>query len=162
MKKRTKKIFLLLLVMLQMAMYIVPYQSVTAAAKRQMERLNRGVVAVKVNNGVFVSWRMFGTDPANIAFNVYRNGTKVNSSPITDSTNYVDAGGSIGSTYTIRPILNGQEQPASESTTALGQNYLTVPIKVPISGYSANDCSVGDLDGDGEYEIVVKWKEQHR
>jgi rhamnogalacturonan endolyase len=158
MKKRTKKIFLLLLVMLQMAMYIVPYQSVTAAAKRQMERLNRGVVAVKVNNGVFVSWRMFGTDPANIAFNVYRNGTKVNSSPITDSTNYVDAGGSIGSTYTIRPILNGQEQPASESTTALGQNYLTVPIKAPISGYSANDCSVGDLDGDGEYEIVVKWE----
>jgi rhamnogalacturonan endolyase len=101
---------------------------------------------------------MFGPDPDNISFNVYRNGTKSDSSPVTNSTNYVDAGGSTGSTYTVRPVLNGQEQAASEATKALGQNYLTVPIAPPVSGYTASDCSCGDLDGDGEYEIVVKWE----
>jgi rhamnogalacturonan endolyase len=156
--RKVKKVFLMLLVMVQIAFNIVPYQSVTAAPLRQMEKLNRGVVAVKVSNGVFVGWRMFGTDPSSIAFNVYRNGTKVNSSPITDSTNYLDAGGSTGSTYTVRPVLNGQEQAASESATTLGQNYLSIPITPPVSGYSANDCSAGDLDGDGEYEIVIKWE----
>ncbi|MDP4181425.1 MAG: dockerin type I domain-containing protein [Bacillota bacterium] len=136
---------------------IVPYQSVSGAAPRQMENLNRGVVAVKVSNGVFVSWRMFGTDPSDIGFNVYRNGTKLNSSPITSSTNYVDAGGSTGSTYAVRPVLNGQEQAASETASVWGQNYLQIPIQAPSSIYSANDCSVGDLDGDGQYEIVLKW-----
>jgi len=68
--KRFKKIFLLLMVVVQVGLYIVPYQSVTAATSRQMERLGRGVVAVKVSNGVFVSWRLFGTDPDSRDFNV--------------------------------------------------------------------------------------------
>jgi len=71
------------------------------------------LVAVKVNNGVFLSWRMFGTDPSNIAFNLYRNGTKINSTPITGATNYVDTGGTTSSTYTVRAVINGQEQEAS-------------------------------------------------
>lgn len=125
---------------------------------RQMENLDRGVVAVKVNNGVFVSWRMLGTDPSNIAFNLYRNGTKVNSSPITGATNYVDTSGSTSSTYTVRPVINGQEQPASKAASVWGQNYLQIPIQAPSSAYSANDCSAADLDGDGEYEIVLKWE----
>lgn len=133
---------------------------------RQMENLDRGVVAVKVSNGVFVSWRMFGTDPTGIAFNVYRNGTKVSSTPITTSTNYVDSGGSTNSTYYVRPVLSGVEQAQSESARVLGQSYMSVPLQVPAGGttpdgvnytYSANDCSVGDLDGDGQYEIVLKW-----
>lgn len=137
-----------------------------AAASRQMEALNRGIVAVKVSNGVFVSWRLFGTEPDNIAFNLYRGSTKVNGSPITNSTNYVDPQGTSSSTYTVRAVLNGQEQAASETATVWGQNYLTVPIQQPPGGttpdgvaytYSANDASVGDLDGDGKYEIVLKW-----
>ncbi len=163
---KVREVFLLLLVMVQTVLLIVPYQSVSAAAPRQMENLNRGVVAVKVSNGVFVSWRMFGTEPSSIAFNVYRNGTKVNSSPIINSTNYIDAGGSTGATYTVRPVLNGQEQTESELATVWGQNYLSVPLQIPAGGstpdgvsytYSVNDCSVGDLDGDGQYEIVLKW-----
>ncbi|MFD2569025.1 T9SS type A sorting domain-containing protein [Spirosoma soli] len=135
-------------------------------AQKRMERLNRGVVAVRTSaSQVYVGWRMFGTEPANVAFNVYRGSTKINSSPITNSTNIVD-NTSTNATYTVRPVINGVEQPASESASVWAQNYLSIPIQVPPGGttptgeaytYSANDCSVGDLDGDGDYEIVVKW-----
>lgn len=137
-----------------------------AASARQMESLKRSVVAVKVSNGVFISWRLFGTEPDNIAFNLYRGSTKVNASPITNSTNYIDPQGTTSSTYTVRAVLNGQEQAASETAAVWGQNYLSVPIQQPPGGttpdgvaytYSANDASVGDLDGDGTYEIVLKW-----
>lgn len=145
---------------------IQPPEPTYAASARQMESLNRGVVAVKVSNGVFVSWRLFGTEPANIAFNLYRGNTKVNSTPITNSTNYLDPQGTTSSTYTVRAVLNGQEQSPSEAASVWGQNYMTVPIQQPSGGttpdgvaytYTANDASVGDLDGDGNYEIVLKW-----
>ncbi len=78
------------------------------ASTRQMEYLNRGLVAVKVSNGVFLSWRLLGTDNKNIAFNIYRNKTiLINSTPITSSTNYVDASGTLTDTYTVKPVLNG-------------------------------------------------------
>ncbi len=134
-----------------------PTQTPKAGA-RQMEKLDRGVVAVKVNNGVFISWRMFGTDPDNIAFNLYRNGTKVNSSPITGATNYVDSAGTTSSKYSVRPVINGQEQEASKEVSVWAQNYLQIPIQPPSSAYEANDASCGDLDGDGVYEIVLKWE----
>lgn len=125
---------------------------------RQMERLDRGLVAVKVSNGVYLSWRMFGTDPSNVAFNLYRNGSKVNSSPITDSTNFVDSSGSTGSKYTVRAVVNGQEQEQSKEVSVWDRNYLQIPIQPPTSSHTANDCSVGDLDGDGQYEIILKWE----
>ncbi|MGR3206159.1 rhamnogalacturonan lyase [Bacillus glycinifermentans] len=137
-----------------------------AAQARQMESLKRGLVAVKTENGVFVSWRLLGTEPSSVSFNVYRNGQKLNSSPISSSTNFLDAGGTANSTYEVRAVVNGQEQPASEKAGVWGQNYKSVPLEKPDGGqtpdgvsftYSANDASVGDLDGDGEYEIVLKW-----
>ena len=128
------------------------------AGSRQMEKLDRGLVAIKVNDGVFLSWRMLGTDPTNIAFNLYRNGMKVNSSPITGATNYVDSSGNTSSTYTVCPVLNGQEYGASNPAIVWGQNYLQIPIKAPAYGYEAGDCSTGDLNGDGQYDIVVKWE----
>ncbi|HEX7057375.1 MAG TPA: RICIN domain-containing protein [Bacilli bacterium] len=137
-----------------------------ASSGRQMEFLDRGLIAVKVTNGVFVSWRMFGNDPGNIGFNLYRNGSKINSSPITTSTNYLDTGGTANSTYVVRPVINGTEQAPSEAVNVWGTNYLTVPLQKPAGGttpdgvnytYNANDASVGDLDGDGKYEIVLKW-----
>nr|WP_235715964.1 dockerin type I domain-containing protein [Acetivibrio cellulolyticus] len=132
--------------------------SAPIAGSRQMENLDRGLVAVKVSNGVFVSWRMLGTDSSGVSFNLYRNGTKVNSSPITGATNYVDASGSTSSSYTVKPVINGQEQSASKEASVWGQNYLQVPITPPASGYTAGDSSTGDLDGDGQYDIVIKWE----
>lgn len=150
-----------------MVLSLLPAQPTAYAdTPRQMEALDRGVVAVQVNNGTFVSWRLLGTEPGNIAFNLYRNGTKVNSSPILSSTNYVDSGGSSSSVYTVRPIVNGTEGAASAPANVWAQNYLTVPLQRPAGGttpsgegytYSPNDASVGDLDGDGKYEIVLKW-----
>ena len=133
---------------------------------RQIERLDRGVVAVRTSaNQVYIGWRMFGTDPKNIGFNVYRGGVKLNSTPITNSTNYQD-NSSTNSTYTIRPVINGVEQQESAPTNIWAQNFLSIPIIPPASdltptgeaySYVANDCSVGDLDGDGQYEIILKW-----
>lgn len=137
-----------------------------AAGVRQMEFLDRGVVAVKTGTGVFVSWRLLGTEGSNVSFNVYRDGTKVNASPITNSTNLQDASGTSSSKYTVRAVVGGTEQAASAAASVWGNNYLSVPLSVPAGGttpdgvaytYSANDASAGDLDGDGEYELIVKW-----
>ncbi|MFE6077602.1 rhamnogalacturonan lyase [Paenibacillus sp. NPDC057886] len=137
-----------------------------AAGARQMEFLDRGVVAVKTGTGVFVSWRLLGTEGSNVSFNVYRDGTKVNASPITNSTNLQDASGTSSSKYTVRAVVSGTEQAASAVASVWGNNYLSVPLSVPAGGttpdgvaytYSANDASAGDVDGDGEYELIVKW-----
>ncbi|SFX50312.1 rhamnogalacturonan lyase family protein [Cytophaga hutchinsonii] len=134
-------------------------------AQYQMEQLNRGVVAVSMGGTkVFVSWRWLGTED-NITFNLYRNGTKINSTPLTVS-NYTDNAGSTSASYTVKAIVNGVEQAASEAATPWAQKYYTLPLNVPAGGttptgeaytYSPNDCSVGDVDGDGTLEIVVKW-----
>ena len=137
-----------------------------SAGARQMEKLNRGLFAMRTSSTqVYVGWRMFGTDPSTIAFNVYRAGVKLNSTPITNSTNYVD-NTSSNSTYTVRPVVGGVEQSDSETVNVTTTQYLSVSINQPAGGttpdgvsytYSANDCSVADLDGDGTYDYVVKW-----
>ena len=137
-----------------------------AQAQRRLEKLNRSVVAIRSSAGaVYVGWRLLGTDPAGLAFNVYRGTTKVNATPLTGATNLVD-NTTTNDTYTVRPVLNGVEQPASAPATVWAQQYLRIPIQPPPGGttpsgeaytYSANDASLGDLDGDGDYEIVLKW-----
>lgn len=135
-------------------------------ANRQFENLDRGVVAVKVNNGVFVSWRALGTESLSVGYNLYRGTTKLNATPITTKTNFVDTSGTTSSTYSVAAVVNGVEQSKSTAVSVWGSNYLQIPLSIPAGGttpdgvsytYSANDCSVGDLDGDGDYEIIVKW-----
>lgn len=144
----------------------VPGHTARAATARQLEKLDRGLVSVRSGSGNFVSWRLLGTDPSNVAFNLYRGSAKVNSSPITASTNYYDSGAAADAVYTVRPVVNGTEQAASEAALRFGNGYLDVPIQAPPGGttpdgvsytYTANDGSVGDLDGDGQYEIILKW-----
>lgn len=133
---------------------------------RQMEFLNRGLIAIKVERGVYIGWRLLGSDNEQIGFYVYRDGEILNEMPICQSTNFLDENGSIDSTYSVRGVVNEKEQSISESVHVWEQNYLTVPLQKPKDGltpegvsytYSANDASVGDIDGDGEYEIILKW-----
>lgn len=135
-------------------------------AQRQMENLDRGVIAVrKSNDSVYIGWRMLGTEPDDIAFNIYHQTGKekairINKTPVTESTNYVEGNVNFQSdnTYYVRALLNGREQEKSESFTLNAgcpvRQYLDIPLKTP-SGYTPNDVSAGDLDGDGEYELVV-------
>lgn len=135
---------------------------------KQVEFLTRGLVAIqKTSSTVFLSWRLLGDDPSNVAFNVYRNGVKINSSPITSATNYTDGSTTNNNVYTIKPIINGVEGTETTPVTVWAKNQLEVPIQMPTGGtvpdgrtytYTANDASVGDVDGDGEYEIILKWE----
>lgn len=134
----------------------------SATGKVQMENLCRGLVSVRSGSNNFLSWRLMGYEAMDTGFNVYRSGTKVNSTPITDSTNYVDTGAAATATYTVRAVIGGTEQGDSSvsrtstaATSTLAQNYLTIALTPP-SGYKAGDASPGDLDGDGQYELVVK------
>ncbi|AIQ47320.1 hypothetical protein R70723_16570 [Paenibacillus sp. FSL R7-0273] len=133
---------------------------------RQAEYLDRGLVAVLTSGGVYLSWRYLNTDSDEIAFNIYKNGYKVNSTPVSGSTNYVDTTGADSSQYQISTIIAGKEQIQPETVSVWHNNYLPIPLDKPADGrtkdggtysYYAGDASVGDLDGDGEYEIVFLW-----
>jgi len=126
----------------------------------QMENLDRGVVAVKVSGGVYVGWRMFGyeydTTASNVSYNLYKDGAKLAS--VTDSTNYLDAAGSTSSKYSVTAVIKGTEGPQSDAVTPWAQQYTSIPVTPPASGYSVNDGATGDFDGDGKLDIVVKWE----
>ncbi|MEU6527293.1 rhamnogalacturonan lyase [Streptomyces sp. NPDC046924] len=138
-----------------------------AATARQVERLDRGVVSVYNGSGNLVSWRWLGTDPGNVSFNVYRAGTKVNSSPVTGSTTFFHSGAPSHADYTVRAVVNGVEQGDSVHAVQFRGGYKDVPLSPPAGGttpdgvsytYEANDASVGDLDGDGALDFVLKWQ----
>lgn len=134
-------------------------------AQRTVEKLNRGLVAMRLNtNQVYVGWRMLGTEPTDVSYNLYCNDVKLAGSPFTTTTNFTHNITTNG-TYTVRAIINGIEESASETVTVWANQYLDIAMQIPPGGtnasgaytYNANDCSVGDVDGDGQYEIFVKW-----
>ena len=130
------------------------------------ERLDRGLISMRTTGGNFLSWRLLKSDPAGTAFNVYRDGVQVTATPVTAGTNFTDAGAPATATYTVRPVTGGVETLAASPPVSTLASSMDVPIQVPAGGttpdgvaytYAANDASVGDLDGDGAYEIVLKW-----
>ncbi len=138
---------------------------------RQMEKLSRGVVVVPAkevdgrSNGNFISWRLLGTDSPNTVFDVLRDGTAITRN-LAGKTNYADLGGSSTNKYSIVTKVNGEPVDTSEAVSPWAELYTTLRLDRPDGGttpdnvdytYSPNDCSVGDVDGDGEYEIFVKW-----
>jgi len=135
-------------------------------AQRPMEQIDRGVVAVHQGEGnVFLGWRLLATDPKDATFNVYRASgagaaTKLNDQPLTGPTHFTDAKADLAqpSAYTVRSVVDGKEQQALGAFTlpanAPAQSYLSIPLKTP-EGYRPNDASAADLDGDGQYNLVL-------
>ncbi|MGW4792433.1 rhamnogalacturonan lyase [Nonomuraea sp. NPDC004297] len=135
-------------------------------APAQPEELDRGLVSVHTGSGNLVSWRSLAGDPAGVAFNVYRGDAKVNSQPITGSTNFFHSGAPDSADYRVRAVVNGAEQAFSPSAIQFRSGYHDVALQQPPGGvsgessytYNADDASVGDLNGDGTLEIVLKWQ----
>jgi len=140
-------------------------------AQRQMEKLGRGVVALRsTNSQAYVGWRLFATDPADVGFNVYRSvnggaGVKLNTAVITNTTDYLDTTVSFASSnaWYVRPVVGGVEQ-TSSAPYGLAANppirqYISIPLQ-PVAGgafppYDVKFCWFGDFDGDGEYDYLV-------
>jgi len=145
--------------------------SYPALAQRQMERLGRGVVVLHTSSAqAYVGWRLLATDPADVGFNLYRSangapGIKLNSLPLTNTTDYVDSGANftLSNAWYIIPVTNGVEGAAS-APYGLAANppirqYVSLPLQ-PVTGglnppYDVKFCWVGDFDGDGEYDYLV-------
>ncbi len=130
---------------------------------QQAEKLDRGVVAMKTESGVFLSWRALGGDEFGTGFDIYRDGVKITAEPIKSVTNYVDAAGTASSKYVVKAVLDGAVKEESKETAVWGDQFLRLHLDRPANcsrtnaTYTPNDCSVGDVDGDGQYEIFVKW-----
>lgn len=138
----------------------------------RLERLDRGLVAVPTSQGVLLSWRLLrheasgssvtGLTGAN--FHVYRDGRRV--ATVADSTNYLDRNTTATATYRVAAVVRGVEVNRSAAVSPWSAGHYDLPLRKPPDGvtpageaytYAANDMSVGDVDGDGRYEYVVKW-----
>ncbi|MDE7407431.1 MAG: rhamnogalacturonan lyase, partial [Muribaculaceae bacterium] len=136
-------------------------------SKLQMEKLDRGVVAVRQSHdAVAVSWRMLSSDKRDEAFDLYRNGRKINRRPLKSETFFVDKySDTAAATYTVK-VRSGAAEGSYTLPADAPVGYIDIPLDTPEGGttpdgrsfiYSANDASVGDVDGDGRYEIILKW-----
>lgn len=131
---------------------------------REVEYLSRGLIAIRMDNGVYLSWRLLGTEAADTTFDIYKNGVKIASD--FEHTNYTDTDGFDTDVYQV--AVSGANVSKEKKTTVWNNNYLEIPIVKPTPDpadtktgtnytYQANDASAADLDGDGEYEIILKW-----
>lgn len=133
-----------------------------ATAQRTTDVLDRGLVAMKTDNGVFCSWRINADEWYGTEYNIYRGSTKLNSTPLKVS-NFMDASGSAGAVYTVKAVVNGVEKDASAPAKAWEKNYTVIkPKHAPEikAGLVPNDATVADVDGDGQLELIMKYDNQ--
>lgn len=138
-----------------------PSEADAPQARRVVENLDRGLVAVPSGDGTFLSWRLLGTEYAAygnaIAFNVYKDGRRLNRTPVIKSTTYQDNSSGTG-TYTVRAVVNGREQKPSSATRGAALDFAAGYAEIPLAaadGYTVQHAWPGDLNGDGRYELVV-------
>ena len=152
-------------IMKKISLLIVLLLSVSVFSQRQMESLDRGIIAIKDKGHFFVSWRVLVTDSDDLAFNLYRKSgaqkaVLLNEKSITGATNFVDtkANSKEENTWFVKTVLKGKESEVLGSFTipanASAKQYLSIKLR-EIEGYAANDVSVGDLNGDGKYDLIV-------
>ena len=133
-----------------------------SAQRHNTDQLDRGLVAVQTEGGVFCSWRIQADEYYDTQYNLYRNGAKVNETPLSVS-NLLVPEGSSSDTYTVRAVVRGQEQQASAEAKVWSQSYLEIVPKHDASltsTYVPNDACFADVDGDGQLEILIKYDNQ--
>ena len=135
----------------------------------QKEQLGRGMTCLREGDSIVVSWRLLESDDKDISFHVYQDGQRLNTAPIQDATFFKAPAPQRDVQMEVRMVKDGQESAMPHCTKTLkadAKDYLAIPLSKPADGvtpdgrrytYSANDASVGDVDGDGEYEIILKW-----
>lgn len=125
----------------------------------QREDLGRGLVVSRSSSGNFISWRLLATDNESTTFDILRDGTVIKAN-VTAGTNHADTYGTVNHKYQIVTKVDGVAVDTTATVLPWGNCYYQVHLDKPTATgytYSPNDCSVGDVDGDGEYEIIVKW-----
>ena len=129
----------------------------------QMEKLDRGLIVLPAKTGQFISWRFLGTDDeGKTSFDVLRNGQPLTSAKNLYVTSYNDIGGNNDSEYQVVTKISGEPVDTTAVVKSWGQDHMTIKLDRPANGtggctYTPNDCSVGDVDGDGQYELFLKW-----
>lgn len=142
---------------------------------QQVEALSRRVSAAYNGSGVMVSWRILATDSEDTTFKLYKNGQTpaIYEGTIDEASCYFDSSGMASDWYTIDTYVGDTMTEFAQLAISLsnansGQSgaYFDIPLDVPddltmpdgtTCSYSPNDASVGDVDGDGDYEIILKW-----
>ena len=126
-----------------------------------------------LTKGVYLSWRSFEADFDNdnnlkTTFTVYRDGVAIAEN--ISVTNMVDEGGTSASVYKVVGSNDSAIGVNAVDTKCWEHQYLELNLYAPADetmpeyngevatcDYSANDMSLGDLDGDGVLELIVKW-----
>ncbi|MBQ9957195.1 MAG: RICIN domain-containing protein, partial [Ruminococcus sp.] len=126
-----------------------------------VEYLDRGINAINTGSGMLVSWRFNADDDDNTVFNLYRGDSLIYTSNAGKATCYLDKGGNASSSYRVDTVVGGKVVSSDKCNFISNSNYFDINLDVPNGGsgysYTPNDCSTGDVDGDGVYEIFVKW-----
>ncbi len=142
------------------SMFAKSSDKIHAATTSYAERLDRGINAINTGSGMMVSWRFLANDSDAAIFKLYRNNTLIYTSNVGEATCFIDKSGTANDTYKVETIENNAVKSTDTCTHQSANSYFDLKLDVPTSSnctYSPNDCSVGDVDGDGEYEIFLKW-----
>ena len=163
MRRRKKILSIAAALCIAGCMVCIPdYSEADAASGYVVENLDRGISAISTGSGMMVSWRFLADDSDNSIFKLYRNNALIYTSNAGNATCYLDKDGKSTDTYKVETVESGTIVSSDTCAMQSGSNYLEVKLDVPkaqTSGitYSPNDCTVGDVDGDGQYELFVKW-----